>query len=301
LITTPIGQNNTIKLKIFENRGPDNIAHVGLSYGLGKGETFNEGRVTIEYDRTFDGIEKVTKFDPNDVIGSVNVTTTKVKCSESNNEMCLEVTFNHIFRESLDYNMVATNIWDFQRNGWQNYFNHGIQIVGESMNPPNEFTGIYKGHIYRLTETGKNTAIDDEGNSWSFDKTWNRDYIKPVKQNVEILNENKIMAIESLGFDYPDAKEIFGVTRLDHRFKDSKEQQKIEADVVINSICPECKEKSFEEINNIFFYNMPERHSKLEESSDAIKIEEQKALEFLKKYFSLMYPDKNIDEIFKVN
>ena len=75
LITTPVGQNNTIKLKIYEEKGLDNIAHVGLSYGLGKGEIFNEGRATIEYDKTFDGIESVTLFDPKHVLGSVNVTS----------------------------------------------------------------------------------------------------------------------------------------------------------------------------------------------------------------------------------
>jgi len=182
LITTPVGQNNTIKLKIYEENGPRNIAHIGLSYGLGKGQIFNQGQATIEYDKTFDGIESITLFDPNHVLGPVNVTSTITQCSFHNNAQCLEVTFDHMFREPLEYNMIATNIWDFERNGWQNYFNHGVQIVGESMNPPAEYSGIYKGHIYHLTETGKNTAIDDDGNNWTFDKIWNRDYIKPSKR-----------------------------------------------------------------------------------------------------------------------
>ena len=294
LITTPVGQNNTIKLKIYEDSGPDNIAHVGLSYGLGKGETFNEGRVTIEYDKTFDGIESVTLFDPGHVIGNVNVTSTITNCSTHNNAQCLEVTFDHIFREPLEYNMVATNIWDFERNGWQNYFNHGIQIVGKSMNPPKEYFGIYQGHTYNLTETGKNTATDDDGNNWTFDKIWNRDYIKPVNVDSDILNQEKIQAIESLGFQYSDGKEIFGFDRMDHRFADTKNQQQIEAQTIMANLCLGCKKEPFEKINDIFSYDMPPRYSKLDDPDtvNQMNLEDQKAQKFLKQYFEKIYPGR---------
>jgi hypothetical protein len=294
LITTPVGQNNTVKLKIYENRGPDNITHVGLSYGLGKGEIFNEGRATIEYDRTFDGIESVTIFDPKHVLGSVNVTTATTSCSILSNDICLEVTFDHIFRESLDYNMVATNIWDFQRNGYQNYFNHGIHIVGESMNPPEEYSGIYHGHIYHLTETGPNTATDDDGNTWTFDKIWNRDYIKPINVDSDILNPTKIYALEKLGFQYSDGKEIFGYDKMDHRFADIKYQQQIEAQNIMNSLCSKCQKEHFEEINDIFSYDMSTRYSKLDNPQiiTQIDIEDQNARQLLKEFFEKIYPGK---------
>ena len=41
-----------------------------------------------------------------------------------------------MFREPLNFNMVATYVWDFNRNSWQNYYNHGVEIIGESLNPP---------------------------------------------------------------------------------------------------------------------------------------------------------------------
>lgn len=296
LITTPVGQNNTVKLKIYEDNGPENIAHVGLSYGLGKGEIFNEGKVTIEYDRTFDGKESLTLFDPNHVLGGINVTSTLTQCSTHNNAQCLEVKFDHIFREQLDYNMVATNIWDFERNGWQNYFNHGIQIIGKSMNPPKEYSGIYQGHIYHLTETGKNTAIDDNGNNWTFDKIWNRDYIKPVNEDNDILNQKKIDAIKQLGFQYSDGKEIFGFARYDHRFSDIKNQQMIEAQTIMDNLCARCQNKPFEKINDTFSYNMPIHYSKLNpETVNQMYLEDQKAQEFLKQYFKKIYPGKIYD------
>ena len=293
LITTPVGQNNTIKLKIYEDKGIDNIAHVGISYGLSKGETFNEGRATIEYDKTFDGKESITLFDPKHVLGVVNVTNTTTKCSTQINAQCLEITFAHIFREPLEYNMVATNIWDFDRNGWQNYFNHGIQIVGNSMNPPDEYSGIYKGRIYHLSETGKNAAIDDEGNSWTFDKAWNRDYIKPVNVDSDILNQPKINAIEQLGFNYSDGQKIFGFNRVDHRFTETKITQEIEAQKIMGDICSECQKIPFEKINNIFFYDIPHRYSTLDPKTESqLVVEDQKAQEFLKHYFEKIYPGR---------
>ena len=236
-------------------------------------------------------MEHVTIFDPKHVLGSVNVTTTTTNCSILSKDMCLEVTFDHIFRESLDYNMVATNIWDFNRNSWQNYFNHGIEIIGESMNPPEEYSGIYRGHIYHLTETGKNTAIDDDGNNWTFDKIWNRDYIKPVIVDNDLLNPNKVIAIEQLGFQYSDALEIFGFDRMDHRFIDSKNQQQIEALHIMSSICPECQKEPFEKINDIFSYDMPTSYSKLDDPKIVTlkNLEDKKAQEFLKQYFEKLY------------
>lgn len=32
--------------------------------------------------------------------------------------------------------MIATNVWDFNKNAWQNFYNHGIEVVGDSINPP---------------------------------------------------------------------------------------------------------------------------------------------------------------------
>ncbi len=294
LITTAVGQNNTIKLKIYEEEGLDNIAHVGLSYGLGKGETFNEGRATIEYDRTFDGKEFVTTFDPHYVLGEVNVTTADVRCGDSSNAVCREFTFRHAFREPLEYNMIATNIWDFQRNGWQNYFNHGIQITGESMNPPEQYSGIFQGHIYKLTETGKNTAIDDQGNTWTMDKIWNRDYIKPNVVDSDILNQQKITAIEQLGFGYSDGQAIFGFDRMDHRFADAKEQQQNKAQSIMNDLCPKCQNESYDRINDIFSYDLP-ANSKREQAVNQMHTEDQKAQELLKQYFTKIYPGRIYD------
>jgi hypothetical protein len=163
------------------------------------------------------------------------------------------------------------------------------------MNPPDEYSGINNGHIYHLTETGKNTAIDDEGNTWTFDKIWNRDYIKPVSVDSDILNQEKIEAIESLGFQYSDGQEIFGFDRVDHRFADVKGQQQIQAQTIMTNLCPECLKEPFEKIDNIFSYDLPDRHSKLNnpETVTLMKLEDQKARQFLQDYFEQIYHKVN--------
>jgi hypothetical protein len=164
------------------------------------------------------------------------------------------------------------------------------------MNPPEEYSGIYKGHTYHLTESGKNIAIDDDGNNWTFDRIWNRDYIKPVNVDSDILNQKKIEAIESLGFQYSEGMDIFGYARVDHRFADVKNQQQIEAQTIMASLCPECQKEPYEKINEIFAYDMPTRYSKLNDPETALQmnLEDQKARQFLQAFFEQIY-HKSVD------
>jgi hypothetical protein len=91
------------------------------------------------------------------------------------------VIIYHTFRAPLEFNIVGTNVWDEKRNAWQNYYNHGVQIIGESMNGPKQYHGIHHGKIIVLTETGKNKAIDEQGNIWSFEKEWKMNYVPKGK------------------------------------------------------------------------------------------------------------------------
>ncbi len=181
LITVNVGEENTAVLKIYENGGIDKIAHVGLAFGLGENKYFSDSRATINLDRSNFGAEIVTLFDPENVLDNVKVETEKTTCSNTSDIECLKVTIYHTFREPLEFNMVGTNVWDKNRNSWQNFYNHGIEIIGLSMNPPDEYIGIYKGDLVRIFETGKNTAIDENGNNWTFDREWKMDYIPKGK------------------------------------------------------------------------------------------------------------------------
>lgn len=178
LITTDVGAKNAAVFKIYENMGPQNISHFALAFGLAKGEIFVDSKAVIEWDQAHNGKQTVTVTDPENALDDVRVQTHLGPCRmESVLSMdCLYIVVYHTFREPLDFNMISTNVWDSDRNSWQNYYNDGLLIQGESINPPSQYVGIHHGHLVVLTETGKNTAIDEDGNTWTFDKTWTMDY-----------------------------------------------------------------------------------------------------------------------------
>lgn len=178
LVTVSTGVENIAEFKIFDNKGPDNITHFELAFGLAKGESIGTSKVVINWDKSFDDIETVTLNDPENILENVKVTTWEDACSDNQSQKCLVIRVVHTFRAPLDFNILGTNVWDGHRNAWQNYYNHGIEIIGESLNPPKEYDGIDKGHIYRLTEIGKNTAVDKFGNVWTLNKTWMKNHIK---------------------------------------------------------------------------------------------------------------------------
>jgi hypothetical protein len=297
LITTYVGEENTISLSIYEDSGPQNLAHVSIAFGLGTGESFNESKAMINWDRSFDRTESVTIFDPENVFDNVRVDVEEKQC-ESISGDCSYITVYHTFRAPLEFNMVSTNIWDHDRNAWQNYFNDGIQIVGESLNPPKEYDGIYKGKIYHLTETEKNSAIDDDGNTWTFDYgIWNKDYIPIIKSEPDLINYEKIEAIQRVMQDKPldDISESFIYDRHYQSFAIHKDYQLIIAESVLEELCPKCLDDSFEEIDDIHAYEFETKDRINSELTKIMNYESVKAEKILDDMMASLYPAKVFD------
>ena len=143
LITANVGVENLVVLKIYDDGGTQNIAHVGLGFGLGKGESFNDSKATINLDIERDGTQTTTLYDPENALENVRIVTAKEPCSPLSKIQCLVVSIYHTFREPLNFNMVATYVWDFYRNSWQNYYNHGIEIVGDYESSKNQDDSIW--------------------------------------------------------------------------------------------------------------------------------------------------------------
>ena len=181
LITANVGQLNKAVFKIYEDQGPQNIRHFSFAFGLGGDQVISQSKAMIELDIDFDGTETVTITDPENALDNVRVKTSTGDCNVDSSMECLIVTIDHRFRTQLDFNIVATDVWDTRLNSWQNYYNDGIEVVGESLNPPKQYTGIHDGHLITITEIGKNIATDEWGNVWSYDKTWNMNYVSNEK------------------------------------------------------------------------------------------------------------------------
>jgi hypothetical protein len=130
---------------------------------------------------------------------------------------------------------IGTSVWDKNRAAWQNFFNHGVEVEGKSLNPPKEHMGIHKGHLVHLYETSKNTAIDEQGDTWTFYKEWKRDY-KP---------KGKI----------DDGITSHGIDRNNARFDAYKKGQELLAQHTLNKILAgqEIHNTLSEEVKTIYY------------------------------------------------
>jgi len=254
LIGTNVGVENVAKLKIYAHRGVDSIRHVALAFGLDKGQIFGDSNVVIEWDKSWNGQETLNVIDPENSLDNVKVITSKGQCKEdSNSNNCLIVEVYHTFRQALEHNIVGVYVWDDIRKGWNNYFNDGVEVQGESMNPPKQHQVNHKGELIQIKETGKNTAIDENGNNWFFNKSWEMEYLPSAKiddgitlqgydrnhvkfstyQNgQELIAKNILSAV--LG-----GKEIQNDSLVDPIFHESKHLQRSEDIVLQNRIADE--------------------------------------------------------------
>ena len=227
----------------------------------------------IEVDFARDRTQTTTITDPQNALDNVSVTTDKVACNDGPTQ-CLGITINHTFREPLDFNIVGTDVWDYSRQSWQNYYNHGIEVVGISMNPAEQYDGIDRGQIYHLTETGKNTAVDEFGDSWTFQYgIWMKDYIK----------QDRIQDEETLVFD-----------RMHSDFAEYREHLSNNAFLQLSETCPLCIEQyaDFEDSTSLEYGNKINKLSD-PEIQMLMVVEEQKAQEIMKRLLDVKYDLRN--------
>ncbi len=274
LVTVSVGKQNVAEFKIYDDKGPDSISHFELAFGLASGDYIGDSKAVINWDKTFDGIETITLDDPENVLDDVSVFTFEGYCSDDSQQECLMIKILHTFRAPLDFNILGTNVWDTKRNAWQNYYNHGIEIEGDSLNPPKEYDGISKGHIYHLIETGKTTAVDEFGDTWSFQYgKWMKDYV----QNERVQ----------------DTSSVFN--RVHSNFVDYKEIQVNEAIERLLEICSTCL-TSYADFNDSFNYEILEPVDRLEILSSLMTQEERKAIKILDEaQVTMTYPKAEID------
>ncbi len=138
LRTTEVGAVNTAVFKIFEEDAPNEVRHFDLIFGLAKGQVLGDSKVMIELDRSWDEVNTVKVIDPEHALKDVRVETSEGPCRDVavfKND-CLIVTVYHTFRAPLEFNIMATNVWDEHRNAKQNYFTPGVRIIDKSIAEP---------------------------------------------------------------------------------------------------------------------------------------------------------------------
>ena len=168
LQTLNVGELNTAVLKIYDNRGAGKIEHVELVFGLDSKEHASQGTNRIIWTQNFKGEQSTIEKDPNNLLMDVSATGVA-------NGKIMEITFNFAFREAMDKSKIGVVVWDSDKHSRTIYFNEGIEVVGVSLNPPEVITIINeKGYPVKITMTGEDTGIDEDGNIWTHNSPWTK-------------------------------------------------------------------------------------------------------------------------------
>ena len=191
LITAEVGKENKVVFKIFENGGTQNFEHIGFAFGMRSGDVIADSKAVINFDRTFDGRESVTKDDPENALGNIRAFSQTGSCSPGSSTQCTIVTIFHTFREPLEFNIVGTTVWDANGNAWENYYNHGIEVVGDSLNPPKTTMVAFDQKdmrgLYKLVQVDKfeDTWKDEFGNIYEHKGNNNFAKIVSIKEPIK--------------------------------------------------------------------------------------------------------------------
>ena len=232
LIESEVARQNTVSLKIYENEGPGNVEHVSVAFGLRSGEVISESKAVINYDIAFDGTGSVSVIDPD---GAIDLDTLSaghetVRCSAGSELECLSVTINHTFRAPLEFDIVGTDVWDRERNSWQNYYNHGIRVSGEPLDPQPgmRVNGMV---LYPISAGSASTDVMMDEQGHLFKMSPDGDYV-PLSNQSRLYHE-----IDESMYVY-DGVPKQGYDRSDPQFSDYLHAQVLAAQEALEAMTP---------------------------------------------------------------
>ncbi len=115
----------------------------------------------------------------------------------------------------------------------------GIKVVGKSLNPPKKHIANHGRIWFTITEVDKNKAIDDAGNTSTFDKKWKKDYV-PREKSTKITKH--------------------GIDRHHILFEFYRVSQQLIAKEKLGKVCEKCLDASFGEIKEIFSHKFQKEY-----------------------------------------
>ncbi len=331
LITTTVGEQNIGIFKIFENQGLDKIVHLELVFGLRAGERIDDSLAKIIWDKSWDGKESIILDDPQNVFSDVklNFTTDKCRSDSSLDDDCLVVAVEHTFRKPLNFDIVGTSVWDTSRNQWSNYFNHGVRITGESLDPAPTTTVAFGTNqmrgLYDLTQIDSKTDtwLDEFGNVYKNNGNNFFEKISVLKQNAvtDYLESRQLESADTINSELFDFMSSYYKTSLDLsdsfsgindiktmeisenyydlRNADLMQAVNIEnarAEITMQQKCVKCSELNFAEINNVQSHDSSDQFSKTQDPLNKKIMQEEylKSVETFNKFYGYIYNDELI-------
>ena len=266
LIESEVGEENTVVLRIYENEGPQNVSHAALAFGLRSGEVISESRAVINYDISFDGTGEVSAIDPDGAIDldALSAEHETVQCSPGSELECLQITMKHTFRAPLEFDIVGTDVWDTQRNSWQNYYNHGIKISGEPLDGRSgiEVDGMVL-HPISPDSTNRDVMMSSDGHLFK---------MSPDGRYEPLSNQSRLYHdIDESMYLYSGVP-MQGYDRSDPQFRDRLYEQVAEAQRVLDSMMP-----APEAEGEVLAPASPDRQAEEERLRAAVAAEQERA------------------------
>ena len=169
LVRTEIGQTNTLDLKILENQGMNYIEFISVHFGVP--QIHAQGEAIATY---YPSLEKIKIHDPNNLLDNIDIKMDSVKCKEiDDKESCVKFSFEHSFNEAPLHDIVRVTLADKTRNHSDVFFNDGIEVYGESLNPPDMVSIASQGKERGLVHL---TQIDRANDVWidQYENKWTR-------------------------------------------------------------------------------------------------------------------------------
>lgn len=141
LQTLKVGVNNTIILKIYENNGAKDVERAIFCINIPLNDYVSDTTPCIMWKNTFDGIQSVSTIG-SDIFNSISASGQMASYN------MMVITINFIINEPQPPAKFGTSISDQSGNTWQNYFNHGIQVVVDPTQKPTEiFVKVEKSNL----------------------------------------------------------------------------------------------------------------------------------------------------------
>lgn len=188
LISTDIGINNTMTFKIYENWGIKKIYSANIGLGVEKRgqensrwemSNLSDAEVNLQINFISGKVTNLSIHDKHNLIQNFNAVSEPAFCKANDEkQLCVEVTAHFTYRESPKSNAVLINVSDTKHNDKNHYFNDGILVNGESMNPIN--TVIVSGIDYIQIDRKNNLWVDSNDIIYKQNKFDAMDRITPI-------------------------------------------------------------------------------------------------------------------------
>jgi hypothetical protein len=249
-IDAVVGTPYSIELKPYESYGQFNIKWVAVSLGLIEGDfVFGNGEAVIYLHQDYDGTFTIEENDENDIVNVIDFKKSRdaVCAVEDNDALCPVYRLDYSYNQAPLGDMVGVQVVNHDRSTENRFFNDGIDVTGDSLNPSPVIQVLadekFVAHHY-LTYSDpsfkdRTVAVDENGKTW-------------------YQADNGVWFTEAIMPDRSCKSTSTGFASHCPEFAMMMQGQELIAQNTIDTMYPNLnKYESFAEIDRVFAYEYP--------------------------------------------